>query len=607
MKTKNSFRALATIAASLMLIVIFAFSARIVKADPPEIPYRLSKVIVNGSSREIYTYDDCRFLTELLKQKKVSGVWVDLQLKSYTYDKDGNMLTELIQQKSGDAWTDSKLTTNAYDDHGHLLTSLIKFLGSGDYAELFTYTYDVNGNLEMMIKEYYSGGWDFDTRIMYNYDVNNNLIEAVEAMWDGFWYDYQFETWTYDENGNVLVHELMYPDYDYGERSTHISYDEDGNCLESFTEMYEGEWMNESHQTRKFEEGRLVYHLVEDWRGGVINDWVAGSQYLYEYNEDGILILYYNQIWKWIYPDFQDGWWKNNEKVEYASVPGIITGTGYRGDASGVWYPASVYMEFVFYDNTEKYVLYNTMCKTAELSYITPLSAEASPYQTVYYGYPPAACATVSVIASGGVEPYTYLWDNEVTTASFIACPTETTTYSVTVTDANGCTAEASTKVCVIDVRCGNNMNKVLVCHYPRGNPGNPQTLCVAQAAVPALLAHGDLLGPCGTDPDCTDNKSAQAHFTVTEAEDDPFIKAYPNPANQSTIISYRVNSPDQVTIRLVNSMGQPVMTLFEGYSPEGVIQELEAGLDNLQPGVYLLILQQADGTITTEKLLRQR
>ena len=74
MKTKNSFRALATIAASLLLIVILASSARIVKADPPEIPYRLSNVVVNGSSREIYSYDDCRFLTELLKQKKVSGV-----------------------------------------------------------------------------------------------------------------------------------------------------------------------------------------------------------------------------------------------------------------------------------------------------------------------------------------------------------------------------------------------------------------------------------------------------------------------------------------------------------------------------------------------------
>ncbi|NWF36000.1 hypothetical protein [Mariprofundus sp. KV] len=39
--------------------------------------------------------------------------------------------------------------------------------------------------------------------------------------------------------------------------------------------------------------------------------------------------------------------------------------------------------------------------------------------------------------------------------------------------------------------------NKVTLCHAPPGNPENLQTLSVAEGAVGAHLAHGDLLGAC--------------------------------------------------------------------------------------------------------------
>jgi hypothetical protein len=38
---------------------------------------------------------------------------------------------------------------------------------------------------------------------------------------------------------------------------------------------------------------------------------------------------------------------------------------------------------------------------------------------------------------------------------------------------------------------------KAVICHYPPGNPGNRHTIEVGQPAVPAHLAHGDILGPC--------------------------------------------------------------------------------------------------------------
>src|SRR5262249_31296826 len=38
---------------------------------------------------------------------------------------------------------------------------------------------------------------------------------------------------------------------------------------------------------------------------------------------------------------------------------------------------------------------------------------------------------------------------------------------------------------------------RVKVCHKPPGNPANFHTISVGQSAVPAHLAHGDLLGDC--------------------------------------------------------------------------------------------------------------
>jgi hypothetical protein len=41
---------------------------------------------------------------------------------------------------------------------------------------------------------------------------------------------------------------------------------------------------------------------------------------------------------------------------------------------------------------------------------------------------------------------------------------------------------------------------KVVICHYPPGNPGNRHTIEVGQPAVQAHMAHGDTLGPCSSE-----------------------------------------------------------------------------------------------------------
>ena len=83
-----------------------------------------------------------------------------------------------------------------------------------------------------------------------------------------------------------------------------------------------------------------------------------------------------------------------------------------------------------------------------------PLIIDAGANQVVYYGYPPQACTTLSGSGAGGTPPYTYLWSNGETTQSIIVCPTVTTVYAVTITDADNYTFSDDVKVCVVVVRC---------------------------------------------------------------------------------------------------------------------------------------------------------
>ena len=44
-----------------------------------------------------------------------------------------------------------------------------------------------------------------------------------------------------------------------------------------------------------------------------------------------------------------------------------------------------------------------------------------------------------------------------------------------------------------------NAQGKVDICHYPSGNPNNPQNLSANADAVKGHLAHGDIIGTCGS------------------------------------------------------------------------------------------------------------
>ncbi len=72
------------------------------------------------------------------------------------------------------------------------------------------------------------------------------------------------------------------------------------------------------------------------------------------------------------------------------------------------------------------------------------LTAKSSA-QSVCSGQP----VTLEARANGGTAPYTYKWSCGGTTSSLIANPVVTSTYSVTITDANGCKIKATVTIAV--------------------------------------------------------------------------------------------------------------------------------------------------------------
>jgi gliding motility-associated-like protein len=53
--------------------------------------------------------------------------------------------------------------------------------------------------------------------------------------------------------------------------------------------------------------------------------------------------------------------------------------------------------------------------------------------------------ATIEAFGNGGIAPLSYLWSNTLTTSNQVVSPAVTTSYSVTVTDANGCSPAQQT------------------------------------------------------------------------------------------------------------------------------------------------------------------
>ena len=204
---------------------------------------------------------------------------------------------------------------------------------------------------------------------------------------------------------------------------------------------------------------------------------------------------------------------------------------------------------------------------------------------TVYIGYTPASDLTLSVQASGGTSPYSYSWSNGATTSSITVFPLTATTYTVTITDANGCSTTASKSVNVVDVQCGNN--KVLVCKVPPGNPSNASTTCIAANAVDEQLRNGSYLG------NCTQQNLITAKATA------PYLQlvASPNPASNVFTLTIRSNNYEQAELIVWDVSGRLIERI--NVLPNTIVKIGAA----YRHGVYMVEVRQGNERVSLKLL----
>ncbi|MCW3074164.1 MAG: hypothetical protein JWP69_1233 [Flaviaesturariibacter sp.] len=196
---------------------------------------------------------------------------------------------------------------------------------------------------------------------------------------------------------------------------------------------------------------------------------------------------------------------------------------------------------------------------------------------TIALGY---GAQTLTLTASGGGS---YTWSTGATTAVINVSPTATTTYTVTVTDQYGCKSNKSVTITVIDVRCGNKMDKVLVCHKT-GSAKNPwNQICISPNAVATHLGNGGYLGTCNVA-----SVTAREGITKPVAEEvKATVLSYPNPSRG--LVNVRLNSfaAGKVVIQVLDGNGKAIATHQTTVSYK--VEDLTLDLSHLSSGVYNL------------------
>jgi hypothetical protein len=200
---------------------------------------------------------------------------------------------------------------------------------------------------------------------------------------------------------------------------------------------------------------------------------------------------------------------------------------------------------------------------------------------TVYIGYTPASSITLGSVVTGGSPGYTYSWSTGASSASATVAPTVNTTYTLSVTDANGCQGTATRAVAVLDIRAGKKLDKVSICH----TAGIDHTIEIAPSAVPSHLAHGDMLGSCeAIDPILT-NLFQWLHEVLADLD----IKVLPNPSpNSFTLVISGGNTSETITIRVSDINGR-IIDIKNNLSSN---RSITIG-DAYQPGIYFVEITQ--------------
>ncbi|GAA4328835.1 hypothetical protein GCM10023184_18930 [Flaviaesturariibacter amylovorans] len=212
-----------------------------------------------------------------------------------------------------------------------------------------------------------------------------------------------------------------------------------------------------------------------------------------------------------------------------------------------------------------------------------------------------------TLILSSPSGANTYIWSGSsslsATSGNAVGfAPTSAGNYTIVLTavSPSGCSASTSTVVEVLDVRCGNKLEKVVLCKRTGSGTNSFVELCVGAAAVEAHLTQGATLGTC-TQANGATTKTTQlvgadsplakhgerAIPVDEEKKDDVPIVIYPNPTQG--VFSVKVEDRKDLPYRFIlfDALGRQIKSASMQQNPKtsGVSFDLEGRT----PGLYFL------------------
>lgn len=212
------------------------------------------------------------------------------------------------------------------------------------------------------------------------------------------------------------------------------------------------------------------------------------------------------------------------------------------------------------------------------------LVADAGNDQDVFYTYNNSECTSLSVTSTGNsTPPLSYEWSTNEVSTSINVCPGITTTYSVTITDGEGCTTSDDVTVNVEDITCGNN--KVLMC-----KPNGTTTRCIRKNKVNNKLNNGWTLGPCSS-----------SNFVIKD--DIELFTLNQNFSNGQLNINVREYSGENISIYVHTFNGQLVKNINSTLHSDN--ENVNVKMNDLDTGLFIVSIYDEDGLIKSEKFYK--